>query len=79
AVSVTHELLLEATLDVSRFVVTGHAATKPRAPNDSDENRAKNRRVDISIVRGNELDTNRSMSINNTLTSAAGSEEYHND
>ncbi|HWM29942.1 MAG TPA: flagellar motor protein MotB [Woeseiaceae bacterium] len=79
AVSVTHELLLEATLDVSRFVVTGHAATKPRAPNDSDENRAKNRRVDISIVRGNELDTHRSMSISNTLTSAAGNEEYHND
>jgi chemotaxis protein MotB len=74
AVSVTHLLLQAATLDESRFVVTGHADTRPRAPNDNPENRAKNRRVDISIVRGNELDTITRMSINQAQVSAAGSE-----
>lgn len=79
AVSVTHHLLLTATLDDSRFMVTGHAETRPRASNDTPEDRAKNRRVDISIVRGNELDTIRELSINRRLTSAAGSEELYND
>jgi chemotaxis protein MotB len=79
AVSVTHQLLLTAKLDSSRFVVTGHADTRPSASNDTAENRARNRRVDISIVRGNELDTIHELSINRTLTSAAGSEELYND
>ena len=79
AVSVTHQLLLTSNLDDARFVVTGHAETRPRASNDTAENRAKNRRVDISIVRGNELDTIRELSINQTLTSASGSEELYND
>jgi chemotaxis protein MotB len=57
AVSVAHELLATSSLDPSRFVVTGHADTQPRAPNDGPENRARNRRVDISIVRGTELDS----------------------
>ena len=63
AVSVTHELLKRATIDPERVIVTGHADTRPRAPNDSDENRAKNRRVDVSIVRGKEIDEFRRMSI----------------
>jgi chemotaxis protein MotB len=75
AVSVTHLLLNTAELDDGRFVVTGHAETRPRAFNDTAENRAKNRRVDISIVRGNELDTIRQMSINQSMTSTAGNEE----
>lgn len=56
AVSVAHQLLGEADINPSRFVVSGHADTRPRADNDTAENRSKNRRVDISIVRGNELD-----------------------
>jgi chemotaxis protein MotB len=63
AVSVTHELLKTATVDEARFMVTGHADTRPRAANDSTENRARNRRVDISIVRGEELDEFRDMSV----------------
>jgi chemotaxis protein MotB len=67
AVSVAHVLLKTARLDESRFVVTGHADTRPRADNLTSINRAKNRRVDISIVQGTELDPNRSISIDNNL------------
>jgi chemotaxis protein MotB len=56
AVSVAHELLENSPLDERRFVVIGHADTRPLAPNDSEENRARNRRVDISIVRGDSIE-----------------------
>lgn len=56
AVSVAHRILATSEASSDRFIVSGHADTKPRAENDTAENRAKNRRVDISIVRGNELD-----------------------
>jgi len=52
-------------IDPARITVTGHADTEPRAANDTAENRAKNRRVDIAIVRGGELDQLRQMSIEN--------------
>ncbi len=63
AVSVTHALLNASTLSPDNVTVTGHADTRPRAPNDSVENRAKNRRVDISIVRGSKLDKHSTMSV----------------
>ena len=63
AVSVAHELLRASELNPEKIIVTGHADTRPRAPNDSSENRAKNRRVDVAIVRGKEIDEFRSMSI----------------
>ena len=63
AVSVTHQLLAKADLSPERVVVTGHADTRPRASNDTAEDRAKNRRVDVMIVRGNEIDEYRSVSI----------------
>lgn len=68
AVSVAHQLLNRAVIDPDRVVVSGHADTKPRAANDSVENRAKNRRVDISIVRGNELDRLREVSVENVAS-----------
>ena len=49
ALSVAHELFKGNELDDSRFVVTGHAATNPHVPNDTQENRARNRRVEIVI------------------------------
>ena len=67
AVSVAHELLRRATIDPERVMVTGHADTRPRAGNDTAEDRAKNRRVDVSIVRGKEIDQLRSMSIAEAL------------
>ncbi len=70
AVSVAHELLKVSELDPGNIIVTGHADTRPRAPNDSEENRAKNRRVDIAIVRGKEIDEYRTMSLTQAQTEA---------
>ncbi len=72
AVSVAHQLLRLASIDAERVIVTGHADTRPRASNDTPEDRAKNRRVDISIVRGKEIDELRRMSI---LEAKADAEE----
>ncbi|MGI9233198.1 MAG: OmpA family protein, partial [Woeseiaceae bacterium] len=63
AVSVAHQLLRISEVNPDNVIVTGHADTRPRAPNDSNENRAKNRRVDIAIVRGKEIDEYRTMSL----------------
>ncbi len=68
AVSVTHELLKTATAEPGRFTVTGHADTRPRADNLTPENRARNRRVDISIIRGAELDGATDLSIGGDTT-----------
>lgn len=75
AVSVAHELLQVSKLDPGNVIVTGHADTRPRAPNDSAENRAKNRRVDIAIVRGKEIDEYRTMSITAASEIAEAKEE----
>jgi len=63
AVSVAHQFLKISRISPENVIVTGHADTRPRAPNDTAENRAKNRRVDISIVRGKDIDEYRSKSI----------------
>lgn len=76
AVSVAHELLRRADIDDARVIVTGHAETRPRAPNDTPENRAKNRRVDISIVRGTDIDKVRQLSISDMIVDADDSEEH---
>jgi chemotaxis protein MotB len=49
AVSVVHELVMNRQVPAERVVAAGRAETNPLAPNDSDENRAKNRRVEIAI------------------------------
>lgn len=51
--SVAHELL-EAGIDPPRLLVSGHADTQPRAPNDSAANRALNRRIDITLAASKE-------------------------
>jgi chemotaxis protein MotB len=51
AASVAHELLA-AGLDPARLMVSGHADTQPRVPNDTAANRALNRRVDITFANG---------------------------
>jgi chemotaxis protein MotB len=43
---------LAAGLDPARLMVSGHADTQPRAPNDTAANRALNRRVDITFASG---------------------------
>ncbi len=49
AVSVLHHLLDGQLLDPERFEVKGLAETRPLMPNDTLENRARNRRVEIVI------------------------------
>ena len=68
AVSVAHELLAGPAIDPVRVMVAGHADTRPLASNDSFANRARNRRVEISIVRGAELDKLRRISLSETET-----------
>ncbi|AXQ13070.1 MULTISPECIES: flagellar motor protein MotB [Shewanella] len=52
AVAVAHELVKVPGFDASRMKVVGMASTAPLVPNDSPENRARNRRVEISIEQG---------------------------
>ncbi len=56
SVTVVHHLAKVAGIDHTRFLIEGHADTAPLAPNDSAENRAKNRRVEVIIVRGDDID-----------------------
>lgn len=49
AVSVVHQLIFNNKLDVNRVSAVGRAETNPLVPNDSAENRARNRRVEISV------------------------------
>ncbi len=49
AVSVAEELLSEDVLNPQRFTVSGYGYTRPLVDNNSDENRALNRRVEIII------------------------------
>ena len=52
SVTVAHELLKNTELDHKRFVVEGHGDASPIAPNDTADNRALNRRVELTIVQG---------------------------
>lgn len=46
------QILAAANANPSRFIGEGHADTEPVAPNDSPQNRALNRRVDIILLAG---------------------------
>ena len=50
AVSVLHALLRSNMLDSRRFLIEGHGASRPLVDNDSPENRARNRRVEITLI-----------------------------
>ncbi len=49
AVSVVHQLVFNNKIDADRVMAAGRAETNALVPNDTPENRAKNRRVEISI------------------------------
>jgi chemotaxis protein MotB len=57
AVSVVHELVLNRDLPAERVVAAGRAETNALVANDTPENRARNRRVEIAI-RNPECDEN---------------------
>lgn len=52
AVSVAHVFMSNKRIPADRFVVAGHADTKPIGDNTKPEGRALNRRVDVSIFKG---------------------------
>ncbi|MEM6639186.1 MAG: flagellar motor protein MotB [Pseudomonadota bacterium] len=56
AVSVAHRLMFSGNVPPVRMVVTGLADTDPLVDNDSSDNRARNRRVQVTIVRTSEAD-----------------------
>lgn len=50
AVSVVHRMLEVSDIAANRLQAVGHGDTRPIAPNDTRENRAKNRRVEIVVI-----------------------------
>jgi chemotaxis protein MotB len=51
ATSVVHELLRNSEILPERFVLEGYADTQPLVPNDTREDRARNRRVEIVVLK----------------------------
>ena len=51
SVSVVAEITKGTGLDAKRFFVRSYGSTKPRVPNDTAENRAKNRRIALIVKR----------------------------
>jgi chemotaxis protein MotB len=51
ATSVVHELLADGEMQPGRFVLEGHAETQPLMTNDTADNRARNRRVEIIVLK----------------------------
>lgn len=56
AATVANVLLDNETLEPWRLIVLGHAETRPLEPNDSPEQRARNRRVELSLRAGEEIE-----------------------
>lgn len=54
AVTVVHALLMNPGVSPERVLIEGHADSNPLVPNDSTDHRAKNRRVELILVRGEE-------------------------
>ena len=59
ALAVAHQMAKSDTFDSSRASVTGHGSNRPLVPNSSKVNRRKNRRVEIAILQGEALTTER--------------------
>jgi len=51
AVSFAEELFIAPELDENRFQIVGHGSARPLVPNEGIESRARNRRVEIIIIR----------------------------
>ncbi len=66
AVTVVHELLQNSGLELKRFAVEGHGEAHPIVPNDTPENRALNRRVELTIIQGEADDSISEMSSSDT-------------
>jgi chemotaxis protein MotB len=53
AATVVHFFIQQGDIDPERMEIRAHSDNLPIVPNDSWENRAKNRRVEISVLHGN--------------------------
>jgi len=62
AVTVVHAMLSNADIDEKRFLVQGYADSQPLVPNDTEEHRALNRRVELIIQRGDDIDRGETIS-----------------
>jgi len=49
-VNVVKQYLVESGVDPNQIVTVGYGGSEPIAPNDTEENRAKNRRVEVKIL-----------------------------
>jgi chemotaxis protein MotB len=56
AVTVVHAMLTNPAMQAERILVEGHADSNPLVSNDSWEDRAKNRRVELIIERGDDIE-----------------------
>ena len=65
AASVAEQLFIAPEMNESRFVVVGHGHVRPLIDNKTAENRIKNRRVEIIIIKSDENDTDDEAEINN--------------
>ncbi|KAA0876307.1 flagellar motor protein MotB [Nitrincola tapanii] len=54
SLAVAHELFADPRMNQSRFTVSGYAASRPLVPNDTPANRARNRRVEIIVQKGDD-------------------------
>jgi chemotaxis protein MotB len=57
AVTVVHAMLTNPKIDAERILVEGHADSNPIASNGDSAGRAKNRRVELIIERGEDIDS----------------------
>ncbi|MCG7872718.1 MAG: type VI secretion system protein TssL, long form [Candidatus Thiodiazotropha lotti] len=56
AVTVVHAMLSNASIEEERFLIQGYADSQPLVDNDTAENRAQNRRVELVIRRGEDVE-----------------------
>ncbi|MBT8147053.1 MAG: OmpA family protein, partial [Gammaproteobacteria bacterium] len=61
ALSVTQELMRDQLVNDDRLMVIGYGDTRPFEPNDTDEGRARNRRVEIVIHQGLDEETSQEL------------------
>ena len=57
AVSVVHQMMLASKIPAKRFLIEGYADTRPLVPNNSAKNRARNRRVEIILQQGEDIES----------------------
>ncbi|MBW9256292.1 MAG: type VI secretion system protein TssL, long form [Candidatus Thiodiazotropha sp. (ex. Lucinisca nassula)] len=56
AVTVVHAMLSNASIEEERFLIQGYADSQPLVDNETAENRAQNRRVELVIRRGEDIE-----------------------